>query len=433
MRTREGQRPPYRVLVFPGGTEVGLEVQRSLAHLKEVILFGAGSQADTHGPFAFRTYSRVPDVSQPDWMGTLNEVIDRFHIDLVYPGHDEVLMALVQHRREIHAAVVAPPLETCVVIRSKRQTYESLAGAVPTPRVFTSVDEIKSFPVFVKPDRSQGSHGARLAHDADDVQRALTAGSDLIMEFLPGPEYTVDCFSDREAGLLFVRGRRRIRIRAGISMASQPEGNQPAFLSMAEAIAGRLELHGAWFFQVREGESGRLTLLEIGARIAGTMAVHRVLGVNFPLLTLYEHTRERVTIETNDIAIVLDRALTNRYQHNLEYSAVYVDLDDTLVVRGEINARLAPFLFQCVNQGHRLVLITRHASDVETTLGRYRVAGLWDEIIQVKDGTDKADHIREPDAILIDDSFRERHTAHRRLGIATFDSSMIEMLIDDRA
>ena len=429
----DGPRPPYRVLVFPGGTEIGLEVQRSLAHLKEVELVGAGSPADAHGPFAFRTYVPVPDVSQPEWLGALNDVIERFHIDFVYPGHDEVLMALAQHRPEIHAAVVAPPLETCAATRSKRRTYESLAGAIPTPRIFTSVDEINSFPVFVKPDRSQGSQGAQLAHDADDVRRAVTAGSDLIMEFLPGREYTVDCFSDRDAGLLFARGRRRIRVRAGISMTSRSEGDQSAFREMAEAIAGRLTFHGAWFFQVREGASGCLTLLEVGPRVAGTMAVHRVLGVNFPLLTLYEHARERVTIETNDIAVVLDRALTNRYQHDLDYSAVYVDLDDTLVVRGEINARLAPFLFQCLNQGRRLVLITRHASDVETTLGRYRLAGLWDDVVHVKDGTEKADHIRESDAILIDDSFRERQAAHQRLGIATFDASMVEMLIDERA
>jgi carbamoyl-phosphate synthase large subunit len=253
------------------------------------------------------------------------------------------------------------------------------------------------------------------------------------MSYLPGQEYTVDCFADREQGLLFARGRRRIRTRAGISMASRSEGDQAAFGRMAEEIRRRLGMHGAWFFQVREAADGTPTLLEVAPRVAGTMAVHRVLGVNFPLLSLYEHARVPVQIAPIEADVLLDRALTNRYRHNLSYSAVYVDLDDTLVVRGEVNTRLAPFLFQCLNERRRLVLITRHASDLQETLGRHRLGGLWDEIVHITDGREKADHIREPDAILVDDSFRERRVARERLGIATFDSSMVELLIDDRA
>ena len=65
--------------------------------------------------------------------------------------------------------------------------------------------------------------------------------------------------------------------------------------------------------------------------------------------------------------------------------------------------------------------------------GRFRLHGLWDRIVHVADGEAKADFIAEPDAILIDDSFRERADAHERRGIATFDATMIELLLDDRA
>jgi hypothetical protein len=123
----------------------------------------------------------------------------------------------------------------------------------------------------------------------------------------------------------------------------------------------------------------------------------------------------------------------NRYAHDLEYRHVYVDLDDTLLVRGEINSRLVGFLYECVNAGRRLILLTRHAERLEDTLERMRLTELWDEIIHLRDpAAEKADSIREPDAILIDDSFRERRIARERRGIATFDSSMIELLMDDR-
>src|SRR5688572_21866441 len=158
--------PPYHVLVFPGGTEIGLEVQRSLAHLKEVELSGAGSAADAHGPFAYRRWVTVPDVSEQGWLEALGAVIEELGVDFVFPGHDEVLVALAERREELPARVVAPSVETCRVTRSKRSTYAALAGAVPVPHVFDGIPAPQDYPVFVKPDRGQGSQGARVAHDA---------------------------------------------------------------------------------------------------------------------------------------------------------------------------------------------------------------------------------------------------------------------------
>jgi hypothetical protein len=425
--------PAYGALVFPGGTEIGLELRRSLANLKEIRLAGAGSEHDRHGPFAYRHWRTVPDVGAPGWIEGLNAVIAELAIDVVFPGHDDVLLALARHRHEIDAGVVTSPLRTCEVTRSKRATYELLGDVVPAPHVYDDPAEIAEFPVFAKPDRSQGSQGAVAVADRSALTAALAGGSDLVMELLPGREHTVDCFSDRDRGLLFARARARERTRAGISMATRTEATSERIERHAQAIAGRLELHGAWFFQLREDRHGEPRLLEVAPRVAGTSALHRVLGVNFALLALYEHLRMPVTVAPNDIEIRLDRALVNRYAHDLEYGHVYVDLDDTLLVGDAVNTRLVALLYQCLNAGRRLVLITRHARSVEETLRRFRLGELWDDVVHITDAeAEKAAYISEPDAILIDDSFRERRVAHERLGIATFDSSMIELLLDDR-
>ena len=418
--------------MFPGGTEIGLEIQRALGHLKEVELVAAGSEADVHGPPAYRHYHPLPNVGEPGWLEALQRLIAAESIDFVYPAHDHVLSTLADHVDALGARVVGPPPETCRLTRSKRATYAALDGALPVPRVFEDPAQVADFPVFVKPDRSQGSQGAALASDGAELARWVALGSDLVMEYLPGDEYTIDCFSDRERGLLFVRGRTRMRTRAGISVWSRAGGDQALFERYANAIASRIDLHGAWFFQLRGDREGVPTLLEVGPRIAGTMALNRVLGVNFPLLSIYEAMRVPVAVDMLEVDAVIDRPLTNRYSHDLTYSTVYVDLDDTLIVRGEVNVPLVALLYQCVNQGHRLVLLTRHREDVPTTLARFRLSELWDAVVRVADEEEKADHISERDAILIDDSFRERRDAHARLGIATFDSSMIELLVDHR-
>ena len=163
------------------------------------------------------------------------------------------------------------------------------------------------------------------------------------------------------------------------------------------------------------------------------MALNRVLGVNFPLLSLYEQERLPIKIMTNPVQVSIDRALVNRYEHNLRFGAVYVDLDDTLIFKGKVNSKLVRFLYQCINKEIKLILLTRHAVEIEQTLRQQRLSGIFDEIVRVPPRpARKSEYIREKNAILIDDSFSERYDTMSELGLATFDCSMLEMLIDDR-
>jgi carbamoyl-phosphate synthase large subunit len=424
----------FRVLVFPGGTEIGLEINSALRQCKDVKLFSGGLATSNHAPYVYAQHFEIPSIYEEAWVEALNELIVRLQIDYIFPAYDDVLVALVENRDRIKARVVTSPLETCLVTRSKRQTYRRFHDLVPVPHVYESPSLVDQFPVFVKPDKGQGSQNTHLVHDPD--QLAVVLRSDptaLILESLPGAEYTVDCFSDRDDGLLFCAGRVRTRIRNGISMNSRriPEKE---FRNFAEKISGVLPLHGAWFFQLKRDHQGTLKLLEIAPRIAGAMATHRILGVNFPLLSIYEQERLPIRIMANPIEVTLDRALVNRYRHTLRYSTVYVDLDDTLVLRGKVNVRLVAFLHQCINERIRVVLLTRSTAEVEHILRQHRLLEIFDEIVRVAPRPDcKSTYIKERDAILIDDSFSERYAVMTKLGLPTFDCSMIEMLMDDRA
>jgi len=49
------------------------------------------------------------------------------------------------------------PQKTCEITRSKSETYRMLEGVIAVPRLYASLAEVDVFPVFVKPDRGQGS------------------------------------------------------------------------------------------------------------------------------------------------------------------------------------------------------------------------------------------------------------------------------------
>jgi hypothetical protein len=252
----------------------------------------------------------------------------------------------------------------------------------------------------------------------------------LILEYLSGDEFTIDCFCDRQDGLLFCGGRKRVRTRSGISVASELVGDKQ-FLDYAKAIAEIIEFHGAWFFQLKKDAKGMYKLLEVAPRIAGAMAIHRVLGINFPLLSIYEQERIPIKIMTNQCNVIMDRAFINRYKHDIAYNTVYVDLDDTLILKNQVNLQLVRFLYQCINRRVKVILMTRHDGDLEQVLRKHRLSGLFDEVLHLDRSTAKSAFISDASGIFIDDSFSERQEASQSIGIATFDGSMIEMLLED--
>lgn len=346
-----------------------------------------------------------------------------------------MIVALDENRDRIHAETILSPSETCRITRSKSETYERFGGILPVPRQYQDPSSVERFPVFLKPDRGQGSQRTYKVENIDELRTILAKEKDLItLEFLGGKEYTIDCFSDRRSGLLYCQGRERIRVRAGISMNSKPVGRMEnaVFTDYARTINQTLDLYGAWFFQMKKDDSGTLKLLEIAPRIGGTMAIPRVSGVNLPLLSIYEHEGIDLTITTNDYEVEIDRALTNRYKHNLSYDKIYVDLDDTLVINGKVNSELVSLLYQASGDGVGVFLLTRTKENVAEYLRKFRVEGLFDEVILLDEMTPKADCIDPLGSIFIDDSFSERKAVSDRLGIPTFDCSMIELLIDER-
>ena len=427
-------RPLWNVLIFPGGMENGIEIYQSLKCCKEVNLFSASSNVENQAFYLYKQNHIVRDVREAGWLDDLNKVIVDCKIDVVYPAHSFIIDALHREKKNIKAPVLLPEDDVLDITRSKKKTLALLNGVLPVPQIYQSADEVCDYPVFVKPDNGYGAQGAKVIETASDLQK-VDFSRFVVQELLPGREYTVDCFSDNDGNLLFCSGRERSRIRMATSMhAESVKPEQDAlFTDYANSILSRIKISGAWFFQMKEDKHGNLRLLEIDVRIAGTMCFNRCRGVNFPLLSLYQFFNLPVSININQTGLKLDRCLRNRYLSDYEYHKVYVDLDDTLVVKGKLNTDLIKFLYQCVNNKIQLILLSKHLSeDKEGYLKRWRLSELFDEKIWLLEDDCKADYIDNEKAIYIDDSFSQRLEVSRKCNIPTYDCSMIECLFDER-
>lgn len=428
-------RPHWNVLVFPGGMENGIEIYNSLKNCKEISLFSASSAVPNQAFFLYKHNNIVRDVREEGWVDDLNAVIEKCNIDIIYPANSFVIDALYLQKEKINAPVLLPSDEVLEITRSKHNTIHCLSNDLPLPRTYHSADEIKKYPVFTKPDNGYGAQGVCIVENKNQAKE-LDFSKYVVQEILTGKEYTIDCLSDNNANLLFCSGRERSRIRMATSMHAQAVSSSLDlfFSEIAKKILKKIKISGAWFFQMKEDANGNLKLLEIDVRIAGTMCYNRCRGVNFALLSLYLFFGLPVKLSINDkTPIVLDRALKNRYLLDYEYDTVYIDLDDTIVCKGQLNTDIIKFLYQAFNQGKKLVLISKHLGDDKNNyLKRWRIDTLFDEIIWLSENEDKYKHMKSKQAIYIDDSFSQRYEAAKKLKIPTFDASMVECLMDDR-
>jgi hypothetical protein len=422
------------VLVFPCGSEIGLEIHAALCRAKDIRLHGASSVSD-HGEFVYARYQQISaQAGSAELVPQLNALIDAWSIDLVVPAHDSVIPVFADNGDRLHAPAMVPDQHLAAICRNKNLTYERLQRLGIVPR---SVElGTTGYPIFAKPAIGQGSQGAERVDEAARHQQLANSGIEYVFsEYLPGTEYTVDCISSASGVLLHAAPRVRGRVKSGISVRTEPVETAPELEAMAQAIATELGLKGAWFFQARRDRDGVPKLLEVAPRIAGSMALNRMRGINYPLLGIYAYMGHTFNVMPQQYPLVMDRALGNRWRAELAYKRVYLDLDDTLLVRGSPEPQLMALLYQWSARNVPVVLVTRHACAPEQTLAQHRICvDLFERIVHLRDGSPKSASITPGEAaIFIDDAFSERAEVAAARAIPVFDVDALEQLMEVRA
>lgn len=422
------------VLVFPCGSEIGLEVNNALKYDKHINLYGLSS-VPCHGKFVFRNYIEgISFITSESFMDELNKIIDDNKIDVLIPAYDDVILFLSENREKLHCRLVTSNQKTCRIARSKYQTYEKLSKYDFVPKTY-ELDEIteKDLPLFAKPDVGQGSQGACKIKEMSDLDKVRNANEKyIISELLVGKEYSVDCFTNSERELIACSMRGRNRIKNGISVNTSVVDLPEEVRQIAENINKEICFDGVWFFQVKLDKNNRYKLLEIAPRVAGSMSLSRVRGFNYILNSVYQTMGYKVKgIPTLLDSAEEDRALSNVYRLGLDYDTVYVDLDDTIIVDGKVNPEVMAYLYQCQNKNIRIIVISRHRGDEISYLKQFHIdVSMFEEIIHLDDPKLKSDCIRYEKAIFIDDAFRERYDVSLRKNIPVFDLDCISALMD---
>lgn len=415
------------VLVFPAGEINSLELHDSLSSCVNIRLFGASS-IERHGGYVFENYIQdLPLIDEPEFLSVLKQIIATNNIHIIFPTHDTVAEYLTANSDEIPAIIMGGDAFTAKICRDKKLTYDLFANESFVPKIYKNFDY---FPVFIKPIRGQGSQGARLIQDVSDIGH-FEPKQNVICEYLPGEEYTVDCLTDKAGRLLCVCPRSRSRTLGGISVAGKTENLTPEIQSIAEKINEKLSFLGLWWFQIKKDANGKWKLLEISLRCAGTMSLTRASGINLPLLSVYTAIGREIDVPLIRHHVRMESALIRRYQLDFDYKIIYLDFDDTVVIKERVNLKAIWFIYQCRNHGKKVILLTRHADDIHKSLVKYGIAeNLFAEIINIPKGKNKSDFINQESAIFIDNSWHERNEVQKLRNIPVFDADGFDALME---
>ncbi len=419
------------VLIYPSGADNALEVYRSIRHSVHLNVIPASGKAD-HSEIVYgQPVEYLPYYQEEGFVEALNELVQRRNIDLLFTTYDSVGLFLSSVRDRLLCKLILSDHATMLICRHKRLMYRVLKDIEACPEVFEEPSDGIAYPIFAKPDVGEGSRGTHFVADRERHDELKKLDPELVfVEYLPGKEYTIDCFTDRKGELLFVGPRERVETRMGMSFRARAVKEREAFEKIAVQINDRIRFRGLWFFQLKEDANGDLKLLEVAARAASTMGYFRHKGVNLPLLSVFDAMDMDVQVHESAHDVELFRSTENRYKYSFNYEKVYLDLDDTLIMNGKVNTDVIAFVHQCVDGGKQVHLITKHEFDIAATLRKHRISmDLFASVIHVPLSDRKVDHIDPHGAIFIDNWHKERSEVRDRFGIPVFDVDAVPSLI----
>lgn len=315
-------RQQLNVLVTGIGSPGARGVIRSLHKVSDLSfrIVGVDINPDALGAVWADTFSVIQRPDDPGFGQAITELCHREGIDVILPLVTQELPVLAQMAPTLANAgtfVALSSRDSLLVANHKGQLLEWLKQTgVPVPDfvVVNRVEELRQAietlgtsqrSVCFKPVHGDGSRGFRIVKEPTDAVKALFEKKPdstyisraelfevlketdkipelVVMEYLPGEEYSVDVLA-RDGETLVAVPRLRQQMTGGITTRGVIV-NHPDVTDYVAQVVSSLRLHGNIGVQVRRNQDGLVRIVEVNPRLQGTTVHTSAAGVNMPWL-----------------------------------------------------------------------------------------------------------------------------------------------------
>ncbi len=309
-----------KVIVTACGAPGGPGIIKALRRVEErsIRIIGTDVRSEASGLLLSDEAYVVPHGQSKLYIPAMSRLAEKTGADVILPLSSLELLALSKNIEAFNRAKVMvnkeKPLEIAL---NKKKCYDYLkARNIPIPNYFAvnNFEELKEAayalgypekPVCFKPPVSKGQRGFRILRRDMDLKRLLletkpnntvttlesvsgilSEGFEelLVMEYLPGPEYSVDSLVKNGESLVIVP-RKRLGTKLGISSVGVVERNEQVE-EIVRKINEAFKFDYNINIQLKYSADGTPKLVEINPRVSGTICLSSMAGPNLPYLAI---------------------------------------------------------------------------------------------------------------------------------------------------
>lgn len=299
------------ILITGVGGPAGINATRLLTELG-VPVYGVDSSDLSYGRFFCTAFRQIPVVSSFDeYASALKELIHEWNIGTVLPTVEEELPLIRAALEGVDVDIVLSPDTTIDICNDKLSLYRfSHEHKLSCAPVFQTADEplrISDEKLFLKPRIGRGARGCRVINhfEAEHIASIVDDSSDwIIMEILPGREWTVDAYVARDGHTIFIAPRERLALSGGISLKGKTV-RESRVIEMSKELLTLLSFRGPVCLQFKEDAHGDPKLVEVNARLSGGTMITAAAGANAMACVYDEHNGKSLQpIDWNEITVI---------------------------------------------------------------------------------------------------------------------------------
>ncbi|MCB0328848.1 MAG: ATP-grasp domain-containing protein [Bdellovibrionales bacterium] len=316
---------------------------------RSVRIVGVDASEFGYGSRMVDCFRKVPRANDPGYVQILLSICEEERVDVVLVANDAefFLSEYKQEFLERGTQLALNDSDLLVSVDDKASFFRLLQKkGLPTPKfhVPANPEEFEEAchdlgypenPVVAKPRRGGGSRGVRIIRPGlskqkillgklgnqditfEDMCAGLSEGdvfpSIVVMEYLPGIEYSVDSLVDQGEALIIVPKTRDVS-EPGRSLVARVDCNEEV-VEAVSTICRELDLHYNINIQFKRGSDGILYPYELNPRIAATIAACRAAGANL----LYFGVKLALGEEIPPVSIHNGMRMIRYYQEYYEF------------------------------------------------------------------------------------------------------------------
>ena len=289
---------------------------------RNIRTIGVDMSSEPSAKYIVDEFYQVPAATDNQYCNIVLDICKREKVDIYFPTISAEVSAVSSRRAEfeqIGTKLSISDPKAIEIANNKLKAYEFLqAKGIPVPK-FYAVRSVQDYivgceilgypsnPVCLKIVDNSGSRGVRIidakrdryqifAHEKPNsfftsyedmlsiLQSAEKLDEMMLVEYMPGNEYTVDLLADH-GKVLYMAGRENIVSLMSIAQESIVTKIDSAY-ETSERVVEALGLDGNIGFDFMKNTDGVPVLMDINPRITATVSVIAASGLNLPYLRI---------------------------------------------------------------------------------------------------------------------------------------------------